>query len=250
MKRIYTGLSAVARGEVLSLNPNTTSATKRTPNLGMTLAGALREVCSWSAQSEKERSAKSEARSNINGHVKLYLKGTLIDYFKDEQLNRIILMACKAFVNYNVDTIDQIQSDPGMETFLSKITPTIMKYLRIKVKLLVKHIIAPAFQHYDLRLKFCADKLKVELEGFVYARQFNEANQIISRDSEIQMIPDVLSKILTHREVLPTATLNWEDLSDQYNIEEVMYFGYTVAFDIIYRYTNILKPYALYITLG
>ena len=229
MKRIHIGLSAVMRGEVLSLNPNRTSATKRTPNLGMTMAGALREVCCWSAPSEDERSAESRARSNINGRVKLYLKGTLVNYFEDEELNRIILVACKAFVNHRVDTIEQIQTDPGVETFISKITPIILKYLRIKVKLFVKHILAPAFQHYDLRLKFSPDKLKVELEGFVYAQQFNEANQTISRNPEARMLPDVLNKVLKHGEVLPTATLDWEDLSNQYNIEEVIYLEHTVG---------------------
>ena len=220
MKKIYAGLLSVTKGEVLTWN--TTSATKRRINLGMTLPGALREVCSWSTLSEEERSAESAARSNINGHVKLYLKGTIVDYFEDEQLNRIILMACKAYVNDEVDTIEQIQADPALETFLSKITPTILKYLRIKIKLFVKHIIAPTFQHYDLRLKFSTDKLKVELEGFVYARQFNEANQILSRDPELRMLPDVQSKVLKHRKVLPTATLNWEDLSRQYDIGEVI----------------------------
>ena len=94
-------------------------------------------------------------------------------------------MVCKAYANDDVETIEEVQTDAGMEPFLSKIPPTILKYLRIKVKLFVKHISAPTFQHYDLRLKFSPDKLKVELEGFVYARQFGEANQIISRDPEV-----------------------------------------------------------------
>ena len=44
MDRIFKAISTVARGEVLSWNPNTTNANKRTPNLDMTLKGALEEV--------------------------------------------------------------------------------------------------------------------------------------------------------------------------------------------------------------
>ena len=44
MDRIFKAMSNVARGEILSLNPNTTSANKRTPNLDMTLKGALQQV--------------------------------------------------------------------------------------------------------------------------------------------------------------------------------------------------------------
>ena len=45
MDRIFRALSGIARGEILSTNPNTTSASKKTPNLRMTMEGALRQVC-------------------------------------------------------------------------------------------------------------------------------------------------------------------------------------------------------------
>ena len=44
MDRIFKALSNVAKGEILSWNPNTTNANKRTPNLNMTLKGALQQV--------------------------------------------------------------------------------------------------------------------------------------------------------------------------------------------------------------
>ena len=44
MDRIFKAISNVAKGEVLSWNPNTTNANKRTANLGMTLRGALQQV--------------------------------------------------------------------------------------------------------------------------------------------------------------------------------------------------------------
>ena len=44
MDRIFKAISNVAKGEILSWNPNTTNANKRTPNLDMTLKGALQQV--------------------------------------------------------------------------------------------------------------------------------------------------------------------------------------------------------------
>ena len=45
MARIFRALSDTARGEVLSTNPNMTSATKKIPHLRMTVEGALKQVC-------------------------------------------------------------------------------------------------------------------------------------------------------------------------------------------------------------
>ena len=46
MNRIFKAISNVARGEILSWDPNITNANKRTPNLDMTLKGALQQVSS------------------------------------------------------------------------------------------------------------------------------------------------------------------------------------------------------------
>ena len=221
MGKILRGLSSVTKGEILSLNPNITSATKRNPNLGLTVYGALREVCSWSTPFEDQRSAQSAARSNINGRVKMYVKGTILDGFEDEHLNRIMLEACRAFVNPWVTSVEEIKADPGKDAFLIKILPVVLKYIHTKVQLLVKHIVAPNFEHYDLRLKFGDNQFKVELEGYVYARQFDEVNRRISEDPEIKLLPEVLAEVLQHGDVLPTATLDWKELSDLYAIEEM-----------------------------
>ena len=45
MARIFKAISATARGEILSTNPNRTNANKKTPNLRMTVEGALQQVC-------------------------------------------------------------------------------------------------------------------------------------------------------------------------------------------------------------
>ena len=45
MARIFKAISTTARGEILSTNPNITSASKKTPHLRMTVEGALQQVC-------------------------------------------------------------------------------------------------------------------------------------------------------------------------------------------------------------
>ena len=69
------------------------------------------------------------------------MKGVVVDNFEDNELNRILLEGCKCFINPDVDSIEDIQGHPMMEKIIIKMSPTILKYLRAKVKLFVKHII-------------------------------------------------------------------------------------------------------------
>ena len=92
MKMISMAISKTARGEVVSLNPNVTSATKRNPNLEMTMEGALRDLCGWSLPHEQQQSLESEARAHINGRVKIHMRGTIIKDFEDGDLRRILLI--------------------------------------------------------------------------------------------------------------------------------------------------------------
>ena len=45
MARIFKAISTIARGEILSTNPNMTNASKKNPHLRMTVEGALQQVC-------------------------------------------------------------------------------------------------------------------------------------------------------------------------------------------------------------
>ena len=218
MKQIYFGLSSVAQGQILP--ENMTTAKKKTPKQWMTFSGALRESCLWSAPSEEKISAEQEARNTINGMVKMYLKATVVDGFKDADLNRVLLVGCKAYLNINVQSIEEIQNDPDVDLILTKMSPIILKFVNAKVGLFVKHIIDPNFSNYDLRLKFNKGKLNVHVEGFVYARQFIEVNQMISRDATLEITPEVIEKVLECKEVLPTVTLDWNELTENFNIEE------------------------------
>ena len=141
--------------------------------------------------------------------------------FEDKDLKRVLLEGCKWFVNEAVESIEQIQDDPLLEQFIIKMSPTILKYLHAKVKSFVNHIIAPNFSYYDLRLKFSEELLKVEIEGYVWANQFCEGNRLIAAEPEVKLLPDVFSVIMQHQEVLPTVSLNWRYLADNYQLEEV-----------------------------
>ena len=187
----------------------------------MTMPGALRQACSWSQPFQDQRCAESAARANINGCVKLYIKGTIVKNFGDQELNRILLVAGQYFVNENLTSIEQIVADLHVETFLSKMTPIILKYIQAKVKLLVKHIIAPNFAHHDLRIKFSSQGLEVEIEGYVYAHQFRNVNQIIAENPQVRFLPDVVESVLLQQAVLPTTTLHWQEISVNYKVDEV-----------------------------
>ena len=132
MNRLMIGLSNVAKGEILSVNPNITNAIKTTPKIGMTLSGALRDVCLWSTPAQENRSKESAARANVQGRVKTYIECTILKNTEDKELQRILLTASHAFGPV-LDSIDNAEP-----FFLLRMGPIIVKYLHAKVKLLVQ----------------------------------------------------------------------------------------------------------------
>ena len=77
--------------------------------------------------------------------MKIYLKGVVINGFEDNELNRILLECCKCFIDPNADSIEVIQDHPMMENIVIAMSAIILKYLRAKGKLFVKHVILPTF---------------------------------------------------------------------------------------------------------
>ena len=221
MNRISMALSNCARGEIISTNPNVTSARKVNPNINMTTEGALRDLCGWSLPHEQKKSLESEARANVNGKIKIHIRGTILEDLKDENLRRILLLACKEFVNKNVNSFEELENDPLLEALLTKMAPIILKYIRAKVKLFITHFVVPNFSNYDLRLEIADHNLNVQIQGYVYAKQFDQVNKMLAEDSQLRMLPEVTSRVTTKEEVLPTTTLKWERLSAHYNITEI-----------------------------
>ena len=121
------------------------------------------QVCPWSGVFQERRSSESAARASVNGRVRIFFRGLVLNGFEDENLKRILLKGCKSFVNQDFESIEEVLNDPRLEQFIIKMSPTILKYVRAKVKSFVKQIIAPNFSDYDLRLKFEEDFLKVNI---------------------------------------------------------------------------------------
>ena len=215
------GLSKVARGEVISRNPNTTSARKVTPNLDHTVGGAMRDKCRWSFPCEQEKALESEARCNVNGQVKIHIRATILKDNKDEELNRILLLGCKEYVNHNIKTTEALLSDPNYEVFIIKMAPIILTYIKNKVSLLIKHIITPNFPNHDLRLNISDSELIVEIHGYVYAKQFDDVNKMLAANPQTRLLPEVATRVAMEEDILPTATLNWRNLSAAFKIDEL-----------------------------
>ena len=221
MRRIMMGLSKVARGEVLSWNPNTTSARKQTPNLEQTIEGAIREKCNWSLPCQTQKAEESAARSHINGQVKIHIRGTILKAFEDEDLKRILLLGCKEFVNHSITTSEELLADPNIEVFIIKMAPVILMYIKSKVKLFIKHVVAPNYSNHDLRLDIDDQKLEAQIHGYVYAKQFSQVNKMLAANPQTRLLPEVVNRVTAEEDALPTATLDWRNLSAIFKVEEL-----------------------------
>ena len=220
MNKITLAISKSARGDIVSLNPNVTSARKRNPNLKMTMDGTLRDLCGWSLPYEKQQSLESEARAHINGKVKIYVKGTILKDLEDGELRKILLLGCQEFANEEIKSFEELETNPGFEAFITKMSPVILKFLRSKMKLFTKHIVAPNFSNYDLRLEISDHGLNVQIVGYLYAEQFNQVNKMLAENPQLKMLPEITNRITKEAKVLPTTALNLERLVIDYEIDQ------------------------------
>ena len=221
MGKVFVGLSKVARGQVVTRNPNITNARKVNPNHEQTIGPAMRDQCGWSYPRQQQKTMESEARQNVNGKVEIHMRGTILKDFEDEELNRILLEGCQKFVNENITTIEDLKGDPNVESFLIKMSPIIVTYIRNKAKLFVKNIVAPNFSNYDLELDIDDRKLQIELRGVLYAEGFDEVNKTLAAEPEARLIPEVAARVALEEGTFPTVTLNWANLSASYNLDEL-----------------------------
>ena len=215
MDKLLFGLSKVARGEILSLNPNLTTATKINPHLGMTVQGALRDNCPWSTAYEEQRSLESAARTNIHGFVKTFLKCTILNGLEDVELQRIFMRAAQAF-GPDAETIEDLHP-----SFILRMAPIVLSYLNCKIKLFIKHIIVRNYANHDLKLQFSRDRWTVDIVGYVYSKGLQQINCEIATNPELILSKEMIKRIGEKQTLLPTVTLNWEELSRQYRIGEL-----------------------------
>ena len=215
MNRLLIGLSRAARGEIISMDPLQTNAAKKKVNIGSTLQGALRDTCPFSLPAQELRSKQSAARANVQGYVKSYIECTVLNNIEDKELQRILMTASQTF-NPAVQNVNELEP-----IFLLEMAPIIVKFLNAKVQLLLKHIMELNYTNYDLKMVFSGDKVEVKLVGFVYSAQFGEVNKVIAQTTPAKLPVNIVNEVINQRDVLPTASLNWEEVHQQYDIDEL-----------------------------
>ena len=185
------------------------------PCLGMTVEGALRDNCPWTTLYKEQRSLESAARANVHGFVKTFFKCTILNGLEDEELQRIFMRAAQAF-GPAVETIEDFHP-----SFILKMAPIVLSYLHCKIKLFIKHIIIPNYTKHDLTLRFARDCWTVEIAGYVYSKEFRQINCELAANPQPILSKDMVHRIVEKQSLLPTVTLDWEELSQRYRIDEL-----------------------------
>ena len=165
------------------------------------------------------RSEESEARSHINGRVKIYIRGSILENLEDEELKRILLLGCKKYEDVN--SLEELEGVQRLEEFIIRMTPVILSYIHSKVKLFIKHIIAPNYSNHDLEVDIDDKKLSVQIHGYLYAKQFSQVNKMLAENPEIQWVPEVTDRVTAEGDLMPTTALNWQRLVEDYRIDEL-----------------------------
>ena len=181
----------------------------------MTVEGALRDNCPWTTLYKEQRSLESAARANVHGFVKTFFKCTILNGLEDEELKRIFMRAAQAF-GPAVETIEDLHP-----SFVLKMAPIVLSYLHCKIKLFIKHIIIPNYTNHDLTLQFSRDCWTVEIAGYVYSKEFRQINCELAANPQPILSKDMVHRIVEKQSLLPTVTLDWEELSQRYRIDEL-----------------------------
>ena len=180
----------------------------------MTIQGALQDNCPWSTPYKEQRSLDSAARTNINGFVKTFIKCTILNGLDDAELQDIFMRAAQAY-GPAVDTMEDLP-----QSFPLKMTPIVANYLHSKIKLFIKHVIKPNYSNHDLTLAFSKDCWTVEIIGYVYSKEFSEINCKVAANPQLILSKEISNIVAEKQAVLPTVTLDWEELSRRYSFDE------------------------------
>ena len=196
-------LQKTSKGKIDSRDPNMVSVVDRNPHYAVTQKLCLTNTCSWSTGSEVKRSDESAARSSVNGQVKTRVRVTLLKQREEcPDLTRIFQVAIAVH-------------GARPEIYFA---PVVMNFVYGKLKLLMKHILAPAYSNWDLQLRFHSKEWTVELSGFLYSRQFEELNEKIAQEG--LMHNETIKYILSQQALMPTVCLDVKQLSEIYSLDE------------------------------
>ena len=198
---MLSNMKRFRKGKVISRNPNQAEITGRNPHYAETQKHCLTDTCAFSPAASEKRSRESLARSAINGQVKIRVEILILKNLAlDSPILRDIILSC-----------------PSDAPLISH-APTVLNYLKAKLKLLIKHIVTPIYSNWDLELRFAVDEWTVTLVGFLHCEEFDALNKKIAR-GEISS-KEIAREILQHPQVLPTAALSGKRLKEEHGFSD------------------------------
>ena len=196
-------LSRTSKGKITSRNPNLAEVKDRHPHFAETQRFCFTNTCSWSPAAQEKRVRESAARANVNGQVKIKVDVTVIKKLAvDSPLLR--------------DIINGVASSSHGLAALISVAPTVLNFLKAKLKLLVRHIIAPTYSNWDLELRFAEREWTVKMVGYLYCQEFEELNRKIAQ-SEISS-KEFTRDVRKHPSLLPTTAISAQRIIKDYGI--------------------------------
>ena len=103
-------------------------------------------------------------------------------------------------------------------TSLISTAPLVLNYLKAKVDLLMKHVIAQSYQNWDLDLQFSEQEWTVQMVGFLFCKEFEEFNGKIARGEAAE--DEFAKEARKYQHMLPTTTTSKNRLMEDYSIDE------------------------------
>ena len=101
---------------------------------------------------------------------------------------------------------------------LVSLAPLVLNFLKAKVSLLLKPLIAPRYTNWDLDLSFAKQEWTVEMIGFVYCEEFDELNQRIAQ-GEVSA-SEIAAEVRKYPHILPTTASSLNRLTGEYSLSE------------------------------
>ena len=194
---MMSSMKRTSKGKITSRNPNHAEVKDRHPHFAQTQKFCFTNTCSWSPAAQEKRSRESAARANVNGQVKIKVEVTVL---KKLAVDNPVLR----------DIIFGLPAKPA----LISVAPTVLNFLKAKLKLMVKHIIAPTYSNWDLELRFADQEWTVKMVGYLYCEKLEELNSKIAR-GEVSS-NEFTTEVARHQSILPTTALSAQRLMDEY----------------------------------
>ena len=203
--KMLSNLKRTSKGKITSRNPNLAEVKDRHPHFAETQRFCFTNTCSWSPTAQKKRARESAARANVNGQVKIKVEVTVLKKLAvDSPLLR--------------DIIHGVALSTHGHAPLISVVPTVLNYLRAKLKLLVKHIIAQTYSNWDLELRFAERQWTVKMVGYLYCQELDELNKQIARGELLSK--DLTREVRSHPSILPTTALSAQRIVEAYSISQ------------------------------